>query len=394
MAKSQNKPRKRANGEGSLYFDKTRCVHVYAYHDDLGIRHTVSSKSEAQVKIKIRALKDQKKAGTLPNKVTLEQWAREWLEVYKKGNVSDATYEKTYEPTIRLHIIPELGFRELQDIKPVEMQKYFKGKTGCTDSHIHKIKTTLKQLFDMAVENDIIKKNPMRKAKIPRAKAPKKRESYTERQKETIIKFARTHKEGAPIIIFLETGLRIGEFLALSPQRIDLRRQILYVTQALKSKKGTFFVGPPKSEASYRAIPFGREAKNAFIRIHHTPLLGLTVKMINKTFVAITPVPSSCNREFVYMNTRGSFVNPRNYRKRRYDVFFEDLNEYLQEKKQAPIKRLPPHCLRHTYATLLRKTGVDTLTIARLLGHSKSQITEKVYIGNDVEVLRERAKIK
>ena len=51
-------------------------------------------------------------------------------------------------------------------------------------------------------------------------------------------------------------------------------------------------------------------------------------------------------------------------------------------------KKVTPHVLRHTYATLLYRSGVvDIMTLSRLLGHSGLRNTT-VYIHSDIEHLR------
>lgn len=46
------------------------------------------------------------------------------------------------------------------------------------------------------------------------------------------------------------------------------------------------------------------------------------------------------------------------------------------------------HELRHTYGTVLREKGVDIYSISKLLGHASIEVTAKIYVHNDLEVLR------
>lgn len=60
--------------------------------------------------------------------------------------------------------------------------------------------------------------------------------------------------------------------------------------------------------------------------------------------------------------------------------------------KEAGIPILTPHELRHTYGTLLRGKGVDIYTIQKVLGHSDISTTAKIYVHNDIDVLRKNLK--
>ena len=49
-------------------------------------------------------------------------WAARWLRVYKRPDVSAATYQTTYEITVRRHILPHLGDRVMMDLTPVDIK--------------------------------------------------------------------------------------------------------------------------------------------------------------------------------------------------------------------------------------------------------------------------------
>lgn len=53
-------------------------------------------------------------------------WAERWLEIYKKDYVKDNTFWGTYVNPVRCHLIPEFGNKELSEIKPLDVQSYFR----------------------------------------------------------------------------------------------------------------------------------------------------------------------------------------------------------------------------------------------------------------------------
>ena len=60
---------------------------------------------------------------------------------------------------------------------------------------------------------------------------------------------------------------------------------------------------------------------------------------------------------------------------------------------ELDIPYLVPHELRHTFGTVLREKGVDIYTISKVMGHSDISITAKIYVHNDLDVLRNSMKL-
>lgn len=74
-------------------------------------------------------------------------------------------------------------------------------------------------------------------------------------------------------------------------------------------------------------------------------------------------------------------------------------NGYLKEIADicGIKKKLHSHLARHTFATILLNNGMDILSVSKILGHSNSRITEKVYakmmpktLGDKVEEISDR----
>lgn len=73
------------------------------------------------------------------------------------------------------------------------------------------------------------------------------------------------------------------------------------------------------------------------------------------------------------------------------DKFISFMEKFSWETK---LKKLTPHELRHTYGTILRERGVDIYTIQKVLGHSDIGTTSKIYVHNDLNVLRKQMNFK
>lgn len=147
------------------------------------------------------------------------------------------------------------------------------------------------------------------------------------------------------------TGVRMGELMALRPEDFQLRATppLVHVQRAFKRQRGTWKVGPPKTEAGVRYV-------------------SLPESIIRPLRKRLQETPRG---QYLFTNTRGSRLDDNRFHQRVwnpacYRAGFLD-----------PIPRL--HDLRHTHASWLIEEGVDLKTIQRRLGHEKSSTTMDIY---------------
>ena len=50
---------------------------------------------------------------------------------------------------------------------------------------------------------------------------------------------------------------------------------------------------------------------------------------------------------------------------------------------------LTPHELRHSFGSILYERGVDIVTISKLMGHARIEITVKLYVHDSMELMRD-----
>jgi len=68
--------------------------------------------------------------------------------------------------------------------------------------------------------------------------------------------------------------------------------------------------------------------------------------------------------------------------------------KYFREKCYAPVlvsigvRSLTPHSCRHTFASLLHKSGADTVNIQHLMGHTDYALTANIYTHVDLDQLK------
>lgn len=85
---------------------------------------------------------------------------KKWFEVFSKPSVAKVT-AITYERQLTRYIYPVLADIDIEDIIPADVQRIFNEMNGARETKI-KVKNVLNMIFEQAVEDDLIRKNPLR----------------------------------------------------------------------------------------------------------------------------------------------------------------------------------------------------------------------------------------
>ena len=319
--------------------------------EGLAIRKSFYGRTKKEARAKGEEYVQKLKTGQLANEqITFEAWAEKYLDTYVTG-VTEVTRKDTYENTVRNHLIPHFGSFKLAYIKPVDVQQYFNKIKKLSFSQIHKCDFILRQIFESAVDNDLIPKNPHRNIKIPPGKPTKERPVYTAEQAQIHIEYAKTHPYGLLSVLPLKTSVSRSEAAGLMINDFDQGSHTLHIRRGMDRLKE---IGPGKTKNRTRMVPYDQEF--AVMVADHKPK-GL----------------------YVFGDDKGRPIGPDKLATL-YEVFRDDLLAYCA-KNGIKMPRLTYHELRHTYATLLNEQGVPDNTIALLMGHGKkAEITNEVYI--------------
>lgn len=293
--------------------------------------------------------------------ISFAEWSKKWLTVYKKPYVTENTYLLTYENFVVNHIIPYFKVAKLKNIRSIDIQRFFDQKQKeLSQSSLDKLHLCLFGIFDKAIDNDLIVKNPAKNVVYKSAKEKNVKKVWNDEQI-TLAKnfFADVLPEA---VLMLDTGLRRGETLGLMWSDIDFKNKTLTVRRSVTDKqRGGIEISPPKME-SYRTIPI------------QTSLCEL-----------LNSLPHSS--EYVFPNTRNVPQSPRAFSKRLKNAMQRLCEQY------PDISQLTAHEMRHTRGTQLRRNGTDIYTIQKIMGHKDINVTANIYVHDEVEATRKAANI-
>ena len=323
------------------------------------IYKTLYGSTERELKNKEAALQSQLAQGVIIDNTnqTLAQWSKEWLSTYK-NNVAYNTYA-SYENIVEKHIVSsDIAGMKIKDIKLYHLQQLINQKAdmGLTRT-LELLKCTLVQIFESAINNDMLIKNPTRGLELPKKERKEKR-ALTDDERRAIEKADFTPKQKTFVYIGLYAGLRRGEILALTKDDIDFNNHTISVNKNLVFKKsGAEIKNSPKTDAGLRSVPIQKI-------------------LYDVLFEYVSGLQSSY---LFTMNDEISLMTSDSYR-RFWGSIRRDIDASAKENKlKVDTSSLTAHILRHTFATDLFYSGIDMKAAQKILGHSKIEVTMDTY---------------
>ena len=279
--------------------------------------------------------------------VLIVDYYKDWIQVYKSGAVRKVTLKK-YELTLKRleKLAPKLKLSNTTRIRYQELINSYAEtheRQTVMDFHHH-----LKAAILDAVDEGLIDKDPTRKV-IIKGKTPRKKKTKFLNQFELhmllkTLKTESTLNYDWLILLIAKTGMRFSEAIALTPSDFDFARQTLSISKTW-NYKGDGGFQPTKNKSSVRKIEVDWMIVSQFA--------GL-----------IKDLPQD----------KPIFIRKEN-------IFNSTINDILERRcSEAGIPVITVHGLRHTHASLLLFAGVSIASVAKRLGHSSMNTTERTYL--------------
>lgn len=269
-----------------------------------------------------------------------------WIKIYKEGAIRKVTLDK-YKMTLRWlrKLIPDLKIKDLTRISYQELLNNYalEHERQTTMDFHHQLKGSILD----AVDEGLLDRDPTRKA-IIKGKTPsvKKVKFINQFELHTLLDTLELKNEISwewMILLIAKTGLRFSEALALTPADFNFSRQSISVSKTWDYKGEGGFL-PTKNQSSIRKVQIDWQTVIQFSQL-------------------IKDLPED----------KPIFVKGK--------VYNYTVNGVLERYcKKAEVPVISIHGLRHTHASLLLFAGVSIASVARRLGHSSMNTTQKTYL--------------
>lgn len=290
-----------------------------------------------------------------------------------------------YKTVINILKKDEFGAKRIDKVKLSDAREWLiklQRKDGRSYSSIHSIRGVLRPAFQMAMDDDLIRKNPFEFQLVTVIiNDSVTREAITHDQKRKFLQFVKNDKhfckyyEG--IYILFCTGMRISEFVGLTLKDIDLDKQTINIDHQLqRTSQMQYIIEPTKTNAGTRTIPMSKEVCKCFEHI-----------IKNRKRPKIEPVIDG-KAGFLYLDKNEMPMVAMHWEK-----YFQHICDKYNKIYKVQMPKVTPHVCRHTYCSHCASSGMNPKHLQYLMGHSDIGVTLNTYTHVDFDNVKKEVKV-
>jgi len=328
-------------------------------------------RKEAEAK-RIELLNNQNK-GTFvnPSKTTLIEFLRDWLEKSVKPPMRRPATYRTYASIIETHIAPSvIALIPVQRLRGSDLERYLADVPGAAGSlAVHH--AILQRALRRAVKDRLLTVSPATDLERRRGTRDATQEArahcWSSIEAKSFIDAAKTTSPqvAAFMLLAIDSGARKSELAGLGWEHIDLDAGTLTIERQLDSPGQTPEFGPTKTGRA-RTLSLGTETVAA-LRVHKAAQAEL--KMRNRLHY----------QDFGLVFAKEDEDLQRPGAKLGQPIATLAGARFGNLVRQAGVKKIKFHGLRHTSATLSLAAGTPVHVVAARLGHANVAMTLNVY---------------
>lgn len=296
-----------------------------------------------------------------PSSITTGEWLEKWIKVYVANSTKKGVRTReTYTSVVRRHLIPAFGNIPLQNLTASHIQYYY-NTSKLSSSTLEQHHAILHQALKVASRNErLMNVNPAELVvEKPVAEKNLDMEVWTQDEVRRFLKAAREAglQSEAFYTLTIESGMRRGEICGLKWEDVDLAGGKVSVKRTLLKAGSNQETGPPKCGRG-RSIAISPQMV-ALLKRHKAEQNALKLRQGE----------AYADKGFVFTKDSGDPIQMNNFGQRS----FADLI------KEAGVKKIRFHDLRHTCATLLLEADTHPKVVQERLGHANISLTLDTY---------------
>ena len=390
--RTDNRGRLLRNGELQRKEDNR---YLYRYTDLSGKKRTVYALTLVELREKEKQIERDLYDGidNLQSDMTLNQLFRMYMET--KSELRESTRRNYFVVWKNAIEDTTLGNMKISKIKQLHIRAFYSElvKKGYSANTIKLYHNLIHPALELAVDSDIIRKNPAKDCKKGIGGQKKERIALTIAQQEALLGFVKNsnhYKIYYPMLVFaLSTALRIGELTGLRWTDVDFKQSIIHVRQQLTYRNlgdgSRFRIQSLKMDAGRRDIPMTEDSRKSLIQQRElSMLLGKSGKVQEIDGVS----------DFVFTNSLG-----KPYATNCVNLMLDNLvKAYNKQETSAKKEHREPflmphisaHILRHTACTRLAEAGLEPKVLQYIMGHTNISDTLDVYTHLDFSKIQEK----
>lgn len=235
-------------------------------------------------------------------------------------------------------------------------------------SSIHSIRGVLRPAFQLAVDDDLLRKNPFEfELASVIVNDSVTREAITRKQQRDLLKFIQEDKHFSryydAIYILFHTGLRISEFCGLTVSEIEFGEMRIKVDHQLqRTVQMQYVIEEPKTDKGIRYVPMTEAVAACFRRI-----------IANRKTPKVEPMVEGY-AGFLFLDKNDMPMVALHWEK-----YMEHIIQKYNRIYRIQMPKVTPHVCRHTFCSNMAKSGMNPKTLQYIMGHADISVTLNTY---------------
>jgi integrase len=323
---------------------------------------------------------------TAKKKVTLNSMFKIHIKTHRLANSTKENYLYMWEKFVEHS---SLGNMDVRDIKKSNVKIFYSDMSndGLADGTIKMLHKMIHPALQIAVDDDIIRKNPAYGCCKDYTEVRNPKYALSEAEQRYFLslfdkyKFRHRGKNKLLFRVMFGTACRIGEIVGLTWKNVDMKKRLITIDHEVlyrkKNGKVQFYAESGKTKSSHRTIPMTDDVYDCFVHLREN-------RFRNRSAVDVDGYT-----DFVFISQSGTPLYPANVNKTLARVVNRN-NE--DPDREMDLPHISNHILRHTSCTRMAEAEMDPRTIQFVMGHADMKMIQKTYDHVSIERAQQQMK--